>query len=418
MEGEGHKLDAVEWAIHVHVEAGRLEAAPGLHATPVVLSTDGTSQREKPNYDRERCVLWANESLWNWTENELYPKAEPAPPEYVLADIRALLVYEREMAKFEERQRALDPISSVNALHNRVMVSALNAQLSPRLSRERAYGIAVYRELVLWSESLFKRPLDENSLLYIVGEVAACNNQALEEMWTYTVGEFELLLKWTYTVGEFELLLKQNHSDGRNTNRHSEPRDAPPDSPQPIRFAFLRDRGIVEIHGAGQIARLDGELKGIAILEQLLRRAGTTVPWVDLDPAVARDGKRSEQPALDSQALAQLRRERARLQEEVDTADNEIDANDSQQRLTEVEEQLASATGLRGKPRDLNSLVGKLRPKIWGSLNTVFEKLRSAPHSANALAEHLQAHISSSADGFVYDPPSPEPVWEFEGPKK
>ncbi len=145
MQEKGHHRDATEWAIHRHIEAGRLEAAPGVRTPPGgIMHGSWVDYRPPTNpvYDREICILWANESLWKWWKNEQNPKAPPELTEYTMADIRALLVYERELAKFEADQRALAKSTSVVALHNRVMAAALNEPIPPRLSHERAYGYA------------------------------------------------------------------------------------------------------------------------------------------------------------------------------------------------------------------------------------------------------------------------------------
>jgi len=69
---------------------------------------------------------------------------------------------------------------------------------------------------------------------------------------------------------------------------------------------------------------------------------------------------------------------------------------------------------LKGEPRDLNSLVDRLRPKIRGQIKTVYEKLRTANPPMPLLADHFERFITSSADGFVYDPPAPVPCWQTE----
>lgn len=196
MQEKGHQRDAAEWAIHRHVEAGRLDASPRRTSGPVQGWLDGGSMMPLTNRldsDRERCLLWANESLWEWWKNERNPEAAPQPTDYTMADIRALLVYEREMAKFEADQRALGTSTSVAALHNRVMAAALNTPISPRLALDRAFGIAVFRQLSVQSENIFRRPLDERGLLHFIGEVADRQQQPLEVLLAQPVARFEEL---------------------------------------------------------------------------------------------------------------------------------------------------------------------------------------------------------------------------------
>lgn len=68
LEAAGHNRDAAEWAIHWHVEAGRLGVEPGFSCTPGVYGDGGwrVPPRQTRTTERERCVLWSTLELWEW----------------------------------------------------------------------------------------------------------------------------------------------------------------------------------------------------------------------------------------------------------------------------------------------------------------------------------------------------------------
>lgn len=213
LEAASHTRDAAEWAIHRHVEAGHLEAAPGLTSPPGVLNGGEWAMRPVTNhtYDRERCVLWANPALWDWwrsaegastvtkTEFPVAPAQENAAPSapdgYTMRDIRDLLRYQRDLERFEEwRVRTYKPVVSVEESLNRTYAMALNTPQPGRLTAERAAELPVYRRLVKASHDTFGRALDEPGLLYFVGEVAEARGGTVEEMWALSTGDFRQLM--------------------------------------------------------------------------------------------------------------------------------------------------------------------------------------------------------------------------------
>ena len=60
--------DATEWAIYAHAEARRLEPSPGLTTTPGVVQGGEWVVRPATSatYGRDQCVVWADQSLWQW----------------------------------------------------------------------------------------------------------------------------------------------------------------------------------------------------------------------------------------------------------------------------------------------------------------------------------------------------------------
>jgi hypothetical protein len=211
MEGEGHKRDAVEWAIHYHIQAGRIEAEPGLTSNPGAYQDGRWPMKPvtKQTYDRERCVLWANPSLGMWWNNEMNPKTplvpEPvAPTEYRMADIRDLLVYKRAKVTFEEQLRARSTNTSITAVASNAQWAALNAPPVPRLSEELAFDLAAFRYLMREANQQFACALDVDVLRCIVGDAASKSGRSSAEMWTLTVDAFGELLGLSAVSGTAE----------------------------------------------------------------------------------------------------------------------------------------------------------------------------------------------------------------------
>lgn len=80
LEAQAHGRDAAEWAIHRHIEAGRLEACPGMVSTPGVHGGGGWMVQpvRSHTYERERCVLWATLALRDWWYATQIPADPPA----------------------------------------------------------------------------------------------------------------------------------------------------------------------------------------------------------------------------------------------------------------------------------------------------------------------------------------------------
>jgi hypothetical protein len=138
------------------------------------------------------------------------------------------------------------------------------------------------------------------------------------------------------------------------------------------------------------------------------------VPWATLEPGFLLTGKRTTQPIFDKDGQKNYKETLARLMDEVEEAEDEIEKADSQRRLDELKSEIRRTTGIRGKPRDLNSIVNRMRPMIWDRLNTIIRRLRSSTPPLNRVAEHFEKCISSNANGFIYDPPPATPSWLVE----
>lgn len=216
LEARSFNRDAVEWAIHQHVEAGRLEAAPGVTSTSGVYRDGGWAMKPvtNPTYDRELCALWARPALWEWwkaiesgqpvsgvsmsTNPKIPPEAKSAEqPQagYTMQDIRDLLCYQRECANFEQWKIATSRTNySPSEWHTKACVMALNSPIARRLSEDKAASLAVFRRLVKACHDEFHRGLDEPALLYFVGEVADWHKHPVEEMWPLSVENFGCMM--------------------------------------------------------------------------------------------------------------------------------------------------------------------------------------------------------------------------------
>jgi hypothetical protein len=182
-------------------------------------------------------------------------------------------------------------------------------------------------------------------------------------------------------------------------------------------FCLWLEGGTYYICGFGEEGRF-ADLRGFGDLQKLILSPGEPVPWAELDPTILAIESRSAQPAMDTEAIVAARAELNRLREEVDSADNDVDRADSQRRYYELTAQLQGELGPGGRTRDLNSLINKLRPKIAGRLNTVYENLRATEPPLEKLASHFQDSISSSTSGFVYAPKRMSPPWRTEKDRK
>lgn len=77
---EKHSLASAEWAIHRHVEAGRLTAEPTPTSLPAALLPDGrwVTFGEGLRCGREECRLHSTPSLWEWWRSR--HQAHVSPP--------------------------------------------------------------------------------------------------------------------------------------------------------------------------------------------------------------------------------------------------------------------------------------------------------------------------------------------------
>lgn len=157
-------------------------------------------------------------------------------------------------------------------------------------------------------------------------------------------------------------------------------------------------------------------MKGMGDLVRLLRTPGRVVPYAELlGTALLPRDPRSQQPALDDLAVAQIGEEKTRLEGEIEEARREGDAvaeEDSRRRLEALEKEVSAAMGLAGRSRDLNDPTDKFRSRIRNRLNNLYAKMRH--EGLRGLSAHLNAAISAERVGYVYSPPSPVPEWEIE----
>jgi hypothetical protein len=192
----------------------------------------------------------------------------------------------------------------------------------------------------------------------------------------------------------------------------------PSDPQEATKFVFASMGSTYLLAGFGEAGHLPSSLKGLGVIARLVRTPGVPVPWAELDTGILKADSRTPQPTYDETALKDLREKCLRLQTEIETADDEIERADSQRQLDELTAHLLPAIGLQGKARDMNNLTDKLRPKIWGRINTVNEKLRQAMPPMPNMAKHFEECITSTTDGFLYNPPAPVPQWQTEPDKK
>jgi hypothetical protein len=127
--------------------------------------------------------------------------------------------------------------------------------------------------------------------------------------------------------------------------------------------------------------------------------------------------RRSRQPALGPEEVQQALARRRELQGDLDRAKAENDsvaADITAEELQQLDDILRTAAGLGGKARDLNNLYDRLRPTIYGRLQTVYKAMKAANPPMKLLAEHFETSIScEGGSGFVYRPAGKPPSWQF-----
>lgn len=183
----------------------------------------------------------------------------------------------------------------------------------------------------------------------------------------------------------------------------------------PAEFVFAPSGTGYLVRGFGESGHLSN-LRGLQDVELLLRSAGRPVAMDVLDgrgPDTPAE-RRTVQPAFDVEALLSIQKEIARLEGEVATADNDVDRDDSQQRLDQLRASANPAINVRGGSRDLNDPIAKLRPKIHDRMKTVFRKMRESNPPMRAIADHLDVSIRADGRSFIYEPSNQPPAWQFE----
>jgi hypothetical protein len=173
------------------------------------------------------------------------------------------------------------------------------------------------------------------------------------------------------------------------------------------------------ISGFGESGHLSG-YKGLADIARLLATPSVPVPMLDLDGAdqQLRNDRRSRQPAVDVEGVQRVAEQIRELRVDLERAErqnNTVEADAARKQIEDLEASLAATKGLGGKVRDLNDPFNKLRPKIHGRLQTVYEAMRKANPPLVKLAEHFESSISSEGGtAFVYRPAGDPPHWQLQ----
>jgi len=216
---------------------------------------------------------------------------------------------------------------------------------------------------------------------------------------------------------------KQAAASGSQTSGKREPQqpDEPVADTPTVEWIFAPSGTGYSIAGFGESGHV-GKLKGFAQIARLIRTPRKPVLMLDLvgvgnDDRITAD-KRSQQPALDNKAMRAIFEDREKTKAELERAERDqdnVEAKRCREHISKLKAELSTGMGIGGKSRDLNNLLDKLRPQIWGTLKTAIKKLRETAPSMDRLAEHFELSISAEGVGFVYIPPiDPPPVWSTE----
>ncbi len=159
-------------------------------------------------------------------------------------------------------------------------------------------------------------------------------------------------------------------------------------------------------------------LLGFQYIERLISAPGQPVQMIELvggpgDSLHLAHGH-SEQNAITAEGKQKIKEELSDLDRGIEKAKRDNDYGELE-RLQRAKEELISSLkrdlGLGGKSRNLNNPADKLRPRIQGTLNTAYKKLRA--YRMEKLADHFSKNIRADRVVFVYDPAS-APPWSFE----
>jgi hypothetical protein len=178
----------------------------------------------------------------------------------------------------------------------------------------------------------------------------------------------------------------------------------------PGRVTLEREGGYWAIRHAGTVARLPDSL-GLRYLDLLIRNPGRELAALDIirlaaaKPASAASAGAappglSQHPAtataaddtLDSQALAEYRHRLAELDDDLAEAEQWNDTERASRARAERDfllRELASATGIRGRPRRLGSESERARVNVTRAIRSAIDRIRS--HNPNAAAHLDQA---------------------------
>jgi hypothetical protein len=187
-------------------------------------------------------------------------------------------------------------------------------------------------------------------------------------------------------------------------------------------WVFAHDGNGFWIVGCGESGHVNG-LVGFRHIESLLQQAGTPTSMVMLVGGGGADesqvGPQSRQPAVDKVGHDRIRDQLREYDEQIAEAERSGRAGEAGMLRDEKEslsKSLLADLGLGGRPRDINSRAGKLRPRIHAALRRAYAALRKAQPPLSRLADHFELNIRSEGAAFIYAPES-LPAWSFDRPK-
>jgi len=145
---------------------------------------------------------------------------------------------------------------------------------------------------------------------------------------------------------------------------------------------------------------------GLEYLAALVARPGCFV-----EPKELEGGKpcpeTSQQPAMDAEALREIRKKLAEYDRDIEAAERGGDATQAEllrRERSELEDWLQKARGLGGRPRLLHNQRDRRRIRIWNAMRRAIDTLRR--NGMPKAAEHLEASIRCEGGRFIYSPTS------------
>lgn len=202
----------------------------------------------------------------------------------------------------------------------------------------------------------------------------------------------------------------------------TKPVETPPNEnpPAEAEFVFRKDGDGYFLKGFGEQGQVSASrAKGLHDLFQIVQTPGVPVPMMELnvrqgEKRTEGDG-RSRQPVADSKTFEQIKTKRRELKSDIEAAKSDLERNELQGELDQLESAARGMTGIKGKSRDINNPLDRLRPKFIGRLATAIARIRE--RQLPSLANHFENTVTTEAGGLLYSPGVPNLSWDASDKK-
>lgn len=127
---------------------------------------------------------------------------------------------------------------------------------------------------------------------------------------------------------------------------------------------------------------------------------------------LANESDSATDDALDSVAVSVFNARLKRLRKDFDDTDDPAVQAEIDEEIQKLEEYIANARGLSGRPRQIGSETEKWRPSIYRCLKTAYKRMRRS--GLSKIAEHFELNVQSAGTEFQYCKNESRPAWLFD----